>query len=165
MSNRSSGRVLIVAVSVVLVAGSVSAYHSLDGTSPPESPPETECTENPDREACLGPNFADDNDQYLYDLDVSWVFSGRSEPTDQGPSIFIGQAAGSLQNGLNPDSGGSGASVNEYFIQNTGKAGTDSFAQGSLESENIEIPSARTVEEENGDRLANPPHQKDCGDG
>jgi len=68
---------LVILLSVVLIGG-VTA----------QSPPGTQCTSS-DTSACQEPFYADDQDEYLYDQDASWVIEGGT-PSDSGPSTFFG---------------------------------------------------------------------------
>ena len=67
----------VILISIILIGG-VTA----------QSPPETECTSS-DTSACQKPLYTDDQNEYLYDQDASWVFSGESSPDSSGPSISV----------------------------------------------------------------------------
>lgn len=84
-----------------------------------QSPPSTECT-GTDTQVCQKPLYTDDQNEYLYDQDASWVFSGGSSPDSSGPSTFFGALVndtGSTQQDTS-DSG----NLKEKFIQNPGAA-------------------------------------------
>jgi len=139
--------------------------------------PETACNDGTDNDndglvdendpGCMEPYYTDNSEKLVYDMDASWVFSGDSSPTNQGPSIF--QPASVINETVTdtlPDSGtGNSGEVREYYIEDTGSADSDKWGQGEIKSNVIDISGA-TVEQADGENfLVDPPLEGECGDG
>lgn len=100
-----------------------------------QTPPSTECTSNPNNQVCLQPYFTDDQNEYLYDRDSSWILSGRTSPDRGGPSIFFG--ADTFKTGKRQKDDSPSTQLRERYIQNSGKAesGTQqNFGRGTLKN-------------------------------
>lgn len=145
----------VILLSVVLIGG-VTA----------QPPPGTQCTSS-DTSACQEPFYADDQDEYLYDQDASWVLEGGT-PSDSGPSTFFG--ALSYDTGTEEIDSSSSGQLQEQFIDSPGSAeggSQNSFGRGDQIQQTISAITDQDVKT-NGDGesyVVTPPNEGMCGDG
>lgn len=101
--------------------------------------PDTDCTENPDAEACQQPFLTDDQDIYFHDLSASWIFNSGTPDTSSVTMLHGGQA-GDLGD-LSTDTADSGEKT-EYFIDEPGEADSEEWGKGALDSIDLTVPGA-----------------------
>jgi hypothetical protein len=104
-------------------------------------PTSTECTQNSDRPACQGPVFADNQDEYYYDIRDSLILND-GQPDKYSVTALHGTQAGNLTERFSDSVNGN--TKTEYYVQNTGKAGTNNFARGEIND--VDINYAESVE-------------------
>lgn len=167
-------KILIFTIIIFLITGFAISYESdrdtdtdsSDDTRSTDDDDTTECEENPDSEACEDPDYADDQAEYIYDLDASWAFSRGSAPTNSGPSIFTGQkAGGEFEDGTVTFEQDKEGSIEEQYIENTGSADTDMWGRGTLTSTTIDITGSKVISGPAGEQLVTSPYSGQCGDG
>jgi len=132
-----------------------------------QTPSSTECTSS-DTSACQKPFYTDDQNQYLYDDDASWVFSGGSSPDSSGPTTFFGSLANDTSS-TEQDTSDSG-NLKEKLIQNPGSAeggSQNNFGRGSFSTNSISSISDQDIDSNSygEDYVVTPPNQGMCGDG
>jgi len=131
-----------------------------------QAPPETECTAS-DTSACQQPYYTDDQNEYLYDQDASWVLEGGT-PSDSGPSSFFG--ALSYDTGTEGADSSSSGQLVEWFIDSPGSAeggSQNSFGRGDQIQQTISAITDQDIQT-NGDGesyVVTPPNEGMCGDG
>ncbi|MFB6100928.1 MAG: hypothetical protein ABEK16_06695 [Candidatus Nanohalobium sp.] len=118
---------------------------------------------------CTKPYDKDDSESNVYDLDASWVFSGKEAPTERDPSIFYGWKV--VQEGNNKRSYPDLSTFEERYVFNA----TDNWGGGRIEEANINYnvhtdrPPAQgsgVVGQRNGyPEIKGSPSQGYCGDG
>lgn len=175
-----SGKALAIFFAIIIsvsIIGLGTAYRTSGGSGPV---PETACNDGSDNDddglvdgddpGCTEPFYADDSEANIYDLDASWIFSGKSAPDNSGPSAFYGWNVEFTDGTQLPDNKVGGDTINEWYIEGS----NDTWGGGEeLESE-ITIADAGTTDAINSDEgtsfweLIDLPGQNTgntCGDG
>jgi len=96
-------------------------------------PPETDCTENPDSQACQEPLFTDDQDIFNYDLRAT-------SDLGTGLGVFHGGQAVNIEDERNIlTEGVSSGNTKEYYTVDGSEAGTEGFGEGDIVPNSVEL--------------------------
>lgn len=131
-----------------------------------QSTPVTECTQY-NSSSCQEPYYADDQHEYLYDLDSTAALEGGG-PSGDGPSVFFGSSVFNNSDRTKDNSPSSGT-VNEAYINNAGSAeGGDQnvFGRGEKILSPVTITGQKVVSDAEGEEYGvTAPYSGMCGDG